>query len=359
MVRLLALAAVPLALGLRGPAKTYDPPVGMEHPDVIVGGVGNAGTTAVIKGLQDLGLKYCRWHDKYDEPVLAHQGRPELIKAFLAGGRREMTREAYMKSPQAWLQAIALQQKVAQKEAWCVLKGKEGLRVPENYSSEIDKYKPWGYMEAHYSWLLPVLDETFNNRTNYLLVARDPRDVCNNTHELEQFTYYGWQMNMTDCYVWWASYWDQVFTHYGHSENVKIVRIEDLAMHEPKQDEEALAVVRCMAKHAGLDRSNEALLAKPKPLLPLFGKATSMSLLRREELNENRTGAMEELKHFQKSMRGYMHLREHVKTKASKEDNLVFQTGHRYAIYSTMMKLGYNPIKFEKMSPTHPRVCSS
>jgi len=118
--------------------------------------------------------------------------------------------------------------------------------------------------------------------TLQLVVARDPRDICTGTMQMD-FKMYGQVMGFpvddalyrkqpADCLVWWGQLWSQVLPSLGgtaaasasNNTRIAVVRIEDLvgaglnATANALSTGEMVPLVRCILSLLGLDQETAA-----------------------------------------------------------------------------------------------------
>jgi len=108
------------------------------------------------------------------------------------------------------------------------------------------------------------MDEAFHNKTKYLIVARDPRDICtaHNQGQVNAFKQYFRGGGHDDCYQYFATLWRHVLGAYHGSDRVKVVRIEDLVRppdaHESRP--KARRVVKDMLRFLGISKKSKAAI---------------------------------------------------------------------------------------------------
>jgi len=317
-------------------------------PSVIVAGIGDSGTTAVIRSLEILGLMKCSEKRDFfvDEPSWGHDDRSRFVRAFLEAGNRSMTREAYRHDPVVWQEAVSYHKALARRERRCVEKSHGDLG-----------HRKFGYKEPHYAWVLPVFDEAFENRSHYLLVARDPRDICSNDIQ-DQFRLYGWQMGIEDCYEWWARFWDELLNRYENSSHFRVVRIEDLVMPEPTWDGASMAALRCAVNHTGMVPDWSATAKALVEVRMIGGESLLQTSLMRDPQHVKQEEALESLKTFHDHTSAYMG--HHDGFDEAKRQQLVEAVVKRRGdprLHRTMRRLGYSPDRFELLRAISPSVC--
>jgi len=352
-----ATRALCLACGLVAAARAarLAVPVPAE-PGVVVAGIGNSGTTAVLKALQDLGMKYCSKHDLYGEPTWAHEHRENHIHKLLYASKGNLTVRGFKHNQDAFRDAVEWQKDVARQEVECLQK---------DFPSGMPEGSVWGFKEPHYTYLMPVMDEAFHGHTNYIIVARDPRDICSNWIQ-DQFLIYGAFFNVRttdvhDCYYFWASFWSMVLAAYDASPRFKIVRIEDLVLPDPRREEASLSALRCALQHTGLQPSWSSLQSAQAQLYregaALFDLSADAELLAAPP-TVARERAERSLRGFHGHKAAYMGHHRHQDEAARRklEQELAARMDFP-VIHETMLRLGYNTTNFGLLKPLSGSVC--
>lgn len=356
--RLLALLGCARgAAGLRAAGRP-DPLNGvLGAPSVVVGGIGDSGTTAVIGALHRLGLVHCDKLNMFLEPVWAYyapDGTPRgiVIRKLLESGNNQMTQAAYQTYPEQWEKALGLAH---------IASTKIGACIAEQYGRKARKALAgltWGWKEPHWGWMLPVMDSAYELQTKYLIIARDPRDICTGDMQ-DQFHEYGEMLWIDNCHEWWAGYWNQLLNNYENTDRMRVVRIEDLVVPEPGRESTSLEVLQCVLKHVGLAAEGSAVVNALTELRGNFG-----SLLYRSPGRE--PGSEHELDDELRELDGFHnHTGSYMGKKKGQSEAVRKQQEHEMrdkidppVVHETMRRLGYDPMRFGLLKPASPGVCT-
>mmetsp|Transcript_39522 Transcript_39522/g.114053 ORF Transcript_39522/g.114053 Transcript_39522/m.114053 type:complete len:349 (-) Transcript_39522:91-1137(-) len=330
-------------LGLRAP-----PPkeaLSLGPPSIVLGGIGDSGTSAVISAIQRLGLVHCKKHNVWEEPESAGMTpdgfkRVDIIRGMLELGHFKMTQAAYQTYPMMWEKSLEYVLHLARMEGECIQKQwlNEG-KLDQAPAS-------WGFKEPHFGWLLPSMDAAYELRTKYLIIARDPRDVCNGLLQ-DQFQSYGEQLWITDCYIWWAKYWNELLNRYESTARLKVLRIEDLVVPDPTQGSSSFDVLQCVLNFAGLASDTSAVmnvLTKFHSVLDAPGP-----------LDKN---MMHELEGFHNYSSHYLGHRFGQTGEALRELERKVANHTDPILRNSMLRLGYNFTNFGLLKPASVSVCS-
>jgi len=220
------------------------------YPTVLIAGIGDSGTRGVEDLLLHLGLNICE---------------KSLHPDTLDGDYTKGARQYYAPILQASRGSISsLQQKAAVFQTAVEAEKQGAAQVAECVKEKKDPPGPWGYKNPDHVVALPVMDNAFQNKTKYLLVARDPRDICtaHNQAQVNLFKTYFQGAGHDDCYQYFATLWRRVLGAYRGSGRVKVVRIEDLVRppdaHESRP--KARRVVKDMLRFLGISKKSKAAI---------------------------------------------------------------------------------------------------
>lgn len=217
----------------------FSPVEKLLRPSLVITGIGDSGTRGVHDLMQGLGLAVSLFTNRpHDDAAM----RPSTlaIPALLQASSGVLTSAAYQQNSGAWHSAVWLERMGAVQSA--------KLASPA-------AGQPWGFKSPRTVFLLPVMEEAFSEpvaagpRTTYLLVARDPRDICTGSNT-QQFELYGAYFDVgvdadeartiaqselasVACFKFWAKLWRQVLPSLGgtavtDASSIVVARIEDL-----------------------------------------------------------------------------------------------------------------------------------
>eukprot|EP00416_Gambierdiscus_australes_P035834 CAMPEP_0171106222 /NCGR_PEP_ID=MMETSP0766_2-20121228/64301_1 /TAXON_ID=439317 /ORGANISM="Gambierdiscus australes, Strain CAWD 149" /LENGTH=381 /DNA_ID=CAMNT_0011567269 /DNA_START=65 /DNA_END=1210 /DNA_ORIENTATION=- len=341
---------------LRPGADTSDEDL-VPFPSVVISGIGDSGTTAVLRAIRDMGLWLCGTRDGFEEPPISHKNRKSHIQRLLDASEGEMTHSAFKRNKTEFKESVRWLRGVAQHEAACI--------KDERQSFAADKR--WGFKEPHYVWLLPVMDVAYKNHTHYLVVARDPRDICTNKLQ-DQYKAYAPSIGAQDCYTWWATLWQNLLDAYEAEPRFAVVRIEDLVLHRPKSAA-AYNVMRCLVNFTGMEPAwpemHEALSmmrleSVSADLLSLYGRRLDPSedRLRTELMRDpQKTSRAEaERQQYGLHLHNSSYLGHHYGFTEERRARLREQVVNRTDIHPVMRRLGYDPLDLHLLAPTSPAV---
>ena len=232
-------------------ATTGEPLVGpsAKAPSVIIFGIGDSGTRAVRSLYHAGGVAMC------DETNGAGDDWPsrladECLDHLLEANSGELSAVAFKKAPNhAFAKAVAAERRGSNESHWCAVR-----------ADGVSGAAPWGYKGPRKIYMLPVLQEAWTslNRTQLVLVARDPRDICSGDNQ-QQFKatkgHYGIKDKDTAaCLEWWATVWSNVLPELGGqaltgsaASQLVVVRVEDLVLPDVQV---ALPLAECMVRAA-------------------------------------------------------------------------------------------------------------
>lgn len=372
----LLLALCRPALALRRAGQQQFPGLGglgaiPDHPNVVITALGHCGTSALTKSLWNLGLGHCPDVDAYNEPNEAHAERYQHIRALLSSaGRIDLA--SYKRKPRAFQKAVDWMLALSRHQAACMAFTPSTIPRGEDFV--------WGWKEPHFIYLLPIMQEAYKGRTKFLVVARDPRDMCaveegeKAPGDGQEFENYGDLVaSKDDCWAWWANTWNMVLDGYEANPNFAVVRIEDLVLPNPKESNSSREVLRCVMRHVGLKEKPEGLSATlasltrdgalelgrvaergaggleeeegPPPGGPRRGKARLTTTLSPTE---------EALKDFHAASKRYMG---GGRKSAKAAQRALAEVANQEQVHETMRRLGYDPTRYELQAPTSPSVC--
>jgi len=283
-----------------------------------------------------------------------HDTREPRIISFLRAGNGEMTRAAFLNNHSMFWTTVVWMKQMAHRDFECLL---------ENYSSTANLY--WGFKEPHYAWLLPVMDEAFYNLTKYLIVARDPRDICSNSLQ-DQFEKYGQYMGQPDCYKWWSGYWSHLLDAYEHDARFAVVRIEDLVVPDPRLSLKAVETLNCVITHIGMQVKTPELVSalrllqgseEMSSISVLHSTPASEAALRRYPPEVRMENIMKEVQVLHEHKGAYMgHHNNQTKDDRFQLARLLAVRTDEPVIHATMKRLGYDVEDFKLNTPTSPAV---
>mmetsp|Transcript_35999 Transcript_35999/g.64707 ORF Transcript_35999/g.64707 Transcript_35999/m.64707 type:complete len:346 (+) Transcript_35999:52-1089(+) len=304
-------------------------------PDVIIAGIGNSGTRGVKQLMETLGLRMCKDinenEDNIETSFSTNSWVLDQLTRLISEGRK-LSVEAYEKYPDSFQRLLMWQREKVAATYHCAL--------PNS-----DEHAIWGFKNPSQLYMWPVTHLAYAGRTKLLLVTRDPRDICTaeNQNQFEAFCpgLLGRACSgESDCYSFWARVWSDVLAEFVPKGNVKLVRIEDLAVREPAM---VRSKVRCILNYAGLtappsSSSNPSLLSfEPtqinddvieKSLIPIHEHSSSFMGHHYNATDQDR--------------------REHVALTSNHNDPLVKQM---------MLRLGYDPKEFALLPPWEESIC--
>jgi len=230
------------------------------HPAVIITGICDSGTRGVTDALMNLGLKVCK------KTLHPHTLDSDLTNPFTKIHKILASSEGlhFKKQEKADLfeEAVTFEREAAKKTRQC---------IDEESGTSTGL---WGYKNPDHIFLLPVLDKAFNHTAKYLIVARDPRDVCTAENQI-QYNTWGKQVlqgQTDDCYQFWAMTWKEVLDNYGSSNAVKVVRIEDLVMPDPSRSTISKKTLRRTLRFIGISPKPRRIKAKLKQMHKFAGE---------------------------------------------------------------------------------------
>jgi len=264
-----------------------------DHPDVVIVGFGDSGTRGVTAMLEHLGLSVCNhtYPDTMDNTLTfpVHDLIPELLKD--AGGL--VSNRARYKNSSVMPRAAHMEQQNARRTLECILEG-QGL-----HEDAMPRGFRWGFKNPKHVYVMPVMDEAFQGKQQVLAVARDPRDLCTAENQ-GQFDLYGSSVaapsrrleldklirlpenwvalgrgsrstipNMSEpvdaqrphkkCMEFWAAVWASVLLEYGHRNNFRVVRIEDLVIHDLAVSNTSRNVLKGMMEYIGISAGSQGM----------------------------------------------------------------------------------------------------
>ena len=224
-------------------------------PSVVIFGIGDSGTRAVRSLYHAGGVAMC------DETNGAGDDWPtrladECLDHLLEADRGEVSTAAFRKAPnRAFAKAVMAERRGSNESHWCAVRANRLTGA-----GDASPNAPWGYKGPRKIYMLPVIEEAWTslNRTQLVLVARDPRDICSGDNQ-QQFkatkNHYGIKdKDMAACLEWWARVWSNVLPELGGqalsgsaASQLVVVRIEDLVLPEVQL---ALPLAECMVRAA-------------------------------------------------------------------------------------------------------------
>lgn len=312
------------------PSPVLGPSDAQSTPPFIIAGIGDSGTRGVKELMQTLGLRMCDAvndnEDNIQTSFMADSDRVNgivhLIRA--AGGTLSAN---YHRNFDAFQHLLSWQKRHLEDTKHCA------LRDSKNASAV------WGLKNPAQLYMWPITEHAYENRSKLLLVVRDPRDICTSKNQ-EQFktfceTLLGHPCTYeSDCYSFWAKVWYDVSEHFVPSGNVKLVRIEDLAVPNPAA---ARRQVECMLDFAGLRRETG-------------GTRTYESNMYHREIEEALGRVHEHSSHFMGKRNG-----------ATTWYRTFLASGtsnHKDPLVKKMMlHLGYDPSSFKLLKPKEAAMC--
>jgi len=221
----------------------------ISSPPVIVSGICDSGTRGVINVLMNTGLKVCKkaLHPDYNpntlDSTITNPLNHRIHPILLENKGLHFNQQA---KASHFTEAVNFERQAAEQTHQCIAE-ESGHSAAE---------APWGYKNPDHIFLLPVLDKAFNHHAKYLIVARDPRDVCTAKNQF-QFSHWGknvLQGQTDDCYQFWAMTWKEVLRNYGRSKKARIVRIEDLVMPDPSKSDISKKTLKRTLKFIGVGK---------------------------------------------------------------------------------------------------------
>eukprot|EP00416_Gambierdiscus_australes_P032772 CAMPEP_0171088970 /NCGR_PEP_ID=MMETSP0766_2-20121228/21096_1 /TAXON_ID=439317 /ORGANISM="Gambierdiscus australes, Strain CAWD 149" /LENGTH=265 /DNA_ID=CAMNT_0011546795 /DNA_START=1 /DNA_END=798 /DNA_ORIENTATION=+ len=255
-------------------------------------------------------MGHCPVRDIFAEPPWGHDKRSERICALNKHGhmtRRDFTRPSTL---QFFRDAVDFFRTVAYKDWHCINVTRGGRALPS---------LAWGFKEPHYAWLLPAMDRAFNNHSRYLIIARDPRDMCTNKIQ-DQFNLYSKCLRIRGtCFHFWAEFWQRLLAAYEFNPRFAVLRIEDLVVPDPATTDRSRRTLSCLLDHVGV---------QPR----------------------NGTRMMKSLARFHKHNASYMG--HHNNISAANRARLEQRVSGMKEVHDTMRRLGYHPHRFELLQPT-------
>uniref|UniRef100_A0A7S1WWR6 Protein-tyrosine sulfotransferase n=1 Tax=Alexandrium catenella TaxID=2925 RepID=A0A7S1WWR6_ALECA len=375
---LLLLGACCPALALRHVEQRQLPPGWgrvINFPDVVLMSLGHSGTTALTRALWNLGLGHCNAGlDGWLEPGEAHEERVKHIRALLSiGGQADM--RAYklepwtMRAAEDWLRTLSRHQ------AGCI--AMSGSKLTADYV--------WGWKEPQFVYLMPAMQRAYFNHTKFLLVARDPRDICTIPDgDAGQLKNYGDLFgDQTDCYGWWAKVWNMVLDEYEGSSQFAIVRIEDLVAPDPGSSNSSREVLKCVLRYVGLKEQPEgiasALASIAGNMSVQLGRFAGAQALEAQDGADKPHGFYQK-PHWKPQAQGPPHKEKQRPTLTPDEEalrdfhdysssyadargpgdgtsDIEKKVASRTDIHYAMQRLGYNPTKYALTAPSSWSVC--
>jgi len=271
------LAGAPLAVH----AQPHGPPF-------VVVGIGDSGTGAVKRMLQNFGLEMCNLQTCNHTCERAKAKRdgisPKRRNDDLGSQDNHYTKVAhkyilkllrashgYVNQPSAyrsskwWKSAVMAEQEGSNQTLHCILEQQRNLTRDKGVPAKTNFL--WGYKNPNHIYLLPVMDATFNRTQRMLAVVRDPRDICtgdnkNQPNSEGRFVATRWRYResgpstwswMRRCFRFWSNLWSDMLREYGQDPRFRIVRIEDLVMPNPAEEgNSAYKIMDCVLNHAKL-----------------------------------------------------------------------------------------------------------
>eukprot|EP00401_Gymnodinium_catenatum_P009888 CAMPEP_0117585810 /NCGR_PEP_ID=MMETSP0784-20121206/68361_1 /TAXON_ID=39447 /ORGANISM="" /LENGTH=288 /DNA_ID=CAMNT_0005386817 /DNA_START=276 /DNA_END=1142 /DNA_ORIENTATION=+ len=189
--------------------------------------------------------------------------------------------------------AVSMEKRDARRTLECIL---EDQSLHEN---ALPSSFRWGYKNPKHAYLLPVMDEAFGGKQKILMVARDPRDICTavNQGQLDLYKssvsspYHRLELDKLiqlpeswltlgrsnqeaiqntsaaveahtphkKCMEFWAAVWASVLLEYGHKSNFRVVRIEDLVIHDPAISRTSPKILESMMEYIGMSAGIDAM----------------------------------------------------------------------------------------------------
>lgn len=305
-------------------------------PSLVIGGIGDSGTRGMKQFLEMTGMKFCKYADLETEDNVATRASHANITEILA--------EGYDIHSKAFRETVISEQNAAAFTLHCILHDNE---LPADWMQGVDAIVDnmtagsnpptslaqahslvWGYKNPKHAYLLPVMDAAFQKRSKYLLVARDPRDICTATTH-HQFDDFGALVNgnesAQDCLLFWADLWTTAL-HADYQERLVVVRVEDLAVHAANLDNEVLDVPNCLFEFVGLHPEQDSVRAALR------------------SMQEHEDSYMGKHYNFTRAQR-------------SELEAYVASRTQPTLIHETMRLLGYNPDRYELLQPRSSYVC--
>eukprot|EP00747_Dinoflagellata_sp_TGD_P131557 gnl/TRDRNA2_/TRDRNA2_174983_c0_seq1.p1 gnl/TRDRNA2_/TRDRNA2_174983_c0~~gnl/TRDRNA2_/TRDRNA2_174983_c0_seq1.p1 ORF type:complete len:332 (-),score=30.64 gnl/TRDRNA2_/TRDRNA2_174983_c0_seq1:151-1146(-) len=299
------------------------------YPHLVIVSEPGSGSRGLAHALKDLGLPFGRMDDDGDDTFVSAAINAEFLRSYYSG----LVCHGHARNfPELGLARLHLQ------------------TAFEQVAKQLPAGVKWASKEPHLIYFLHLLDDISQNRTKIVLLARDPRDLCNEPTMESGFRdmvyhlmYKGVAVtdmikwNFTDrwygegrkellenCYLTWAELWSRVLKYYHRDSRFVVVRIEDLVMPEPVVNGPSYVSLMCVAAHAGLHPSDDAMLVA--------------------------------LRSMHKYRRSYMGQKKYAKTSVI-EDNFALRTSPP-VIHDTMNMLGYRLKSFGLDAPTYRNVCA-
>lgn len=315
-------------------------------PSLVIVGVGDSGTRGVKQFLEKSGMKFCKYADPETEDNIATMAVNAHIPALLPSDGTSIT-TGYKTDSTAFRAAVELEQNAAALTLQCILHDNElpsasdwmkgidafvdnsslSLVAPE--SSERMTSMIWGYKNPRHALLFPVMDTAFQDKSNYLAVARDPRDLCTAKNE-GMFETFGHVINgkplAEDCLLFWANTWSDFLRVYDPGTRLLVVRIEDLAVKEPSIDNNAYDVAQCVLEYIGLHPAADSI-----------------------------RGALQSLQEHQSSYMGHHY--NFTDSQRLELESYVASRTQPALIHEMMWQLGYSPYRYQLLQPRSKRVC--
>jgi len=208
--------------------------LGHDPPDVVISGIGDSGTRGVLQLLCGTGvIQVCPLYSNSESSDnICTKGARAAIQPLLdcAEGTVSMSRYTSPACNEAFTEALQLEAEGVAMTKQCI-DSREGVK------------SAWGFKNPRQIYLQPVLQKLYGKKTLSLMVARDPRDVCNGKNQM-QYKEFG----DGPCYDWWARVWLNFLEGDGAMERLAVVRIEDLVMPDPGAESQSLQILSCIAR---------------------------------------------------------------------------------------------------------------
>mmetsp|Transcript_24251 Transcript_24251/g.46054 ORF Transcript_24251/g.46054 Transcript_24251/m.46054 type:complete len:342 (+) Transcript_24251:86-1111(+) len=299
-------------------------------PPVIIAGIGDSGTRGVKELMQTLGLRMCNEvNENQDNIRTSFMRESEMLHGILHLIRAaDSTLSAnYQRNVDAFQHLLAWQKRHLEATKDCALRTSK------------DANAVWGLKNPAQLYMWPITEHAYANRSKLLLVVRDPRDICTSSNK-EQFNAFCESLigrpceYESDCYSFWAKVWYDVSEHFVPNGNVKLVRIEDLAVPEPAV---ARPKVECMLEFAGLGTHSDQ-------------SRTFHSYMKQRDVEK----ALDQVHHHSSTYMG----RRHGAT-AWYRKYLASHTKHHKdpLVKQMMLHLGYDPSSFKLLEPKEAAMC--
>jgi len=224
------------------------------HPSTVIVGICDSGTRGVEQMVVNLGFKVCQesLHESSLDNDLT-KGLNDFINPILEFAEGSIS-DRQLSAPN-FSDAVATELAGAAESLSCIL--------GEDETSLEAGHLTWGYKNPDHIFLLPVIDAAFEQKSKYLIVARDPRDSCT-AHNRGQLHHYGTHFldEQQDCWQFWAKVWDSVLNTYEHDHRVKVVRVEDLVMPDPTRNSISFAKLQQVVDFMNISPTEEEMIAE-------------------------------------------------------------------------------------------------